>query len=128
MAGTYFDEETNTYYVKGEWASSNEFFVCYWLEHYGHIDDYIFQYSILGGSDVRGGVKVDIVLQNTNKCPLPTPIEIDVEKWHPNKYDGESTFRRAVIEDYFNMPIISLNDEQTNSMENAQRTVRSELL
>ena len=127
MTGTYHDPDTGAYYVQGTWASSNEFYVAYWLEKWGHEDDYIFQYKLMGSNE-RGSIRVDFVLWNTNHCTMPTPIEVDVEHWHQDKYSGEATFRSAMIMQTFGMEPISLSDEETNSLENAKRTVRKKLL
>jgi len=127
--GTYFDQSDGTHYVQSHRASSNEFYVCSWLEEFGHAEDYIFQYDLTRvGRRVRGAVYIDIVLWNTSHFPVAGPIEIDVEQWHKDKFDGEDTLRRSLIQKKFGQPALSLTDAETNTPEAAKRTVRSKLL
>lgn len=66
------------YYVQGQRATLNEANVAWALEQLEQT--YIFQFSILGGKILRGGMVIDFMILT----PFPIPLEVNGEYWHRN--------------------------------------------
>lgn len=123
---TYYDEETGGYFVKGERASSNEYYVALSLEK--HKVNYRFQVPIYGGRQIRGGIIVDFTIVGTAHTPMITPVEVFGEHWHTGTLAGEDSFKLAVEQQYFKVPPIILWGNETSDEEIAERTVVRKVL
>ena len=65
---------------------------------------FVFQYSILGGSNVRTGMIIDFLI---TKPPTQTPLEFFGDHWHENELPGGDLIRLKAMEDYFGVvPLI----------------------
>jgi len=132
--GTYIDNN-GTRYVKYRRATLNEFNLALAMNERGLEDNYWFQYVLdpTGGQDatVRGALKIDYVIFGTQHCPWHTPLEVDVEYWHegPKASSGEDELKRALVTLIFpNAELISVNDDETKTMEAARRTVAKRIV
>jgi len=83
---TYYDQETNTYFVAGTHASQYEYYVALALDKLKI--DYTFQYSPWGFTGVRGQYIVDFLLYN----PMPLPVEVFGEHWHLGCWGRTTSF------------------------------------
>jgi len=84
---------------------------------------YVFQYSIAGGSTIRGGILVDFVVSN----PFSVPVEVFGDYWHESDLDSEDRMRLSRIEEYFNREVVILWGNELKTQEDADRKVREEL-
>lgn len=101
--------------------SLNEWYVALALEKLAI--EYIFQYPLFGGTNVRGGQIVDFVCF----IPNPTPVFLQGEYWHTAKTENEDTLKIAAAEQHFKTKPIILMGEETDEKEKAFQTVREKV-
>jgi hypothetical protein len=85
---------------------------------------YMYQYSILGGRDFRGGQVIDFV------CFTPLgsiPVFIQGAYWHSYRQDPEQTIKIAAARHVFNNEPVLLEEEETDTKEKAFAIVRQKL-
>lgn len=75
---------------------------------------FMYQFEIFGGRDVRGGLILDFLVWN----PMATPLPVHGEYWHREELSGGDQTALIAIADYFNMavddiPILWASDSQT---------------
>ena len=86
--------------------------------------EYIYQYSIYGGTSLRGGIVVDFVVYN----PKAQPVEIQGGYWHSERMAPEDRLSFAAEQQYFgNYPIL-LKEEETDSLQNALSICKKKIL
>jgi len=115
---TYYDQETNTYFVAGTHASLYEFNVALALDKLKI--DYTFQFSPWGFTGVRGQYIVDFLVYN----PMPLPVEVFGEHWHTGQLGSDDKMRLAQIEQYFNQMAEIIWGRECDSYDKALATCR----
>jgi hypothetical protein len=101
--------------------SKNEWYVALALDKLNI--EYIFQYSLFGGTAFRGGQVVDFVVYNPNAIP----VFIQGEYWHDKKSETEDILKQAAAEAHFKTKPVLLMGEDTDEKDKAYATVRREL-
>jgi hypothetical protein len=85
--------------------------------------DYVFQYSLYGGTHVRGGIVVDFVVY----LPFAHPLEVQSERWHTGKFSPHESFRMRRVERYFKRPVRFVYEDLLDSIPNSVTHVRKVL-
>lgn len=88
--------------VQGKTATIPEYKISIALDTLDY--DYIFQYKLWGGQELRGGVVVDWVV-NT---PSPVPMEYDGAHWHTGEASIEDRFQRARVAKHFGVAEVTV--------------------
>lgn len=101
--------------------SKNEWYVALALDKLNV--EYMFQYTLFGGTSIRGGQIVDFVCF----IPTATPVFIQGEYWHDRASETEDMLKQAAAEQYFKTKPILLMGEDTDEKDKAFQTVRREL-
>jgi len=85
--------------------------------------EFIFQFPILGGRRVAGGMVVDFLVYT----PFSVPVEVFGEYWHGTYLRGKDKIKIAILENYFKreVKIAWSGDLETDEM--AMNWVRSNL-
>jgi hypothetical protein len=111
------------YSIQGSKATDIEWFVSIALERLKI--PYIFQYALLGGRTMRGGIVLDFLALTD---PLSTPIDLRGDYWHQPKQRIEDDLGLALMmsRGSFAEPVILYGSELT-SIEQAYSTVKREL-
>lgn len=74
---------------------------------YKYHEPFVFQYAMLGGTDMRGGLVIDFLLTRFN-----VPLEVYGEYWHEDELPGRDIIRVAKMRDMFGMePLILWGSE-----------------
>mgnify|MGYP000949842521 CR=1 FL=1 len=102
--------------------SKNEFYVAMALDKLGL--DYTFQYSIDGGTNIRGGQVIDFIVWN----PRPIPVFVQGEHWHTKTTESEDLLKQAAAYQRFGIRPVLLMGEDTDTVEKAFATVKSKIL
>jgi hypothetical protein len=106
--------------------SQNELNLAQALDHYKM--EYIFQYSILGGKGVRGGLVIDFLVI---KAPLPVPVQIQGSYWHSATMSKYEPFEVAQIEEYAKYAgwdrLLELSEAETSTYEAALMAVKQKV-
>lgn len=88
---------------------------------------YIYQYSILGGTSVRGGYVLDFFLPN--QAPQPVAVNIQGKYWH-RKSSSEEAFETATITAYCNQHgiyYVQVEESETETVEAAEKAIREKV-
>jgi len=85
---------------------------------------YIFHYSLRGGTDVRGGQVVDFVVFNGAET---IPWQVFGERYHPGDLDPTERFNLSVVEWEFQHAVIITWASTVVDKETAMAQVRKEL-
>ena len=109
------------YIVQNQTATLNEYNVSLAFDRLRI--EYIFQFAPWGDYGSRGQYVVDFAL----KSPLWQPVEVFGDYWHTGQLGAEDKIRLALIGDYFKKDVIILWGRDTQTFEDALRTVRKEL-
>lgn len=102
--------------------SINEWYVAQALDRLRA--DYIFQYSIAGGTSLRGGQVIDFVVFTPTGA---IPVYVQGAYWHNIRNDPEQVFNQAEAERIFHNKPVLLDEEKTDTREKALATVRKEI-
>jgi hypothetical protein len=89
--------------------------------------EFIYQYSIRGGSSVRGGQIVDFLVYT---APLPTPLLVQGEYWHRGTKNAVSQFKVIEIQRYFGaeaQPPVEIWDFEIPDRETTYQVVKRKL-
>ena len=113
------DNTRQTYEVDGIRASLNEYNV--WQALVLEDIAYIFQFKLFSAGGAAGEIKVDFVIFPDG---FGRPLEVQGAFWHSN---NDERFRMALIEDYFNQPIIIIEEDESMTIVDARRAVRGEV-
>ena len=98
-------------------ASKNEWYVALALER---LDlEFMFQFSIMGGRNIRGGQVIDFVVFNPNAIP----VFIQGEYWHNAKRESEDLLKQAAAEQEFKTKPVILMGEETDTRDKAYQAV-----
>lgn len=90
--------------------------------------DFEYQYSIAGGSILRGGQIIDFFV---NTVPLPTPVLVQGEYWHGGTKNAESEFKVSFIKKYFGgeaQDPVEIWDYEIPDMQSAYEVLKRKLL
>ena len=90
--------------------------------------DFEYQYSIAGGSILRGGQIIDFLV---NTVPLPTPVLVQGEYWHGGTKNAESEFKVTFIKKYFSgeaQDPVEIWDYEIPNMQSAYEVLKRKLL
>lgn len=87
--------------------------------------DYMYQYQLFGGRNVRGGQVIDFIVQIP---PHPIPIYVQGRYWHSAKMAPEDQLKIAAVDqlDWLDEPLLWYDDELT-SIEAAKALCRMDL-
>jgi len=103
-------------------ASDLEAYVARALDKYGL--EYVFQYPLFGGTELRGGLVVDFVVYN----PFPIPLEVFGEYWHTGTFSAFDRFKLSVEFDYFKREPVVFLEPQVRTPDLAEQAVRTNIL
>lgn len=109
------------YQVQGRHASSNEYYVALALERLRL--PFIFQFAPFGFTGQRGQYVVDFLVQD----PFNLPVEVFGEYWHTGQLGMDDKLRLAVLGNYFHREVLVLWGVDTDTEEEALKTVRKEI-
>jgi hypothetical protein len=98
-------------------GSKNEWYVALALEKLNL--EFMFQFSIMGGRNIRGGQVIDFVVFNPNAIP----VFIQGEYWHNAKKETEDMLKQAAAEQHFKTKPVLLMGEETDTREKAYQAV-----
>jgi len=87
------DTDTGGYYVQDRKASLYEYNFAWALDKRGL--DYAFQFDILGGRLLKGGMVIDFLVFTV---PLSTPVWIHGEYWHMGKQAMIDKYQKAILD------------------------------
>lgn len=86
---------------------------------------YMFQYSILGGTSVRGGQVIDFLVFS----PIGSmPVFVQGSYWHNYRNDPEQQLKLANARHYFKTEPVLLTEAETDSYDHALVAVREKVL
>lgn len=109
------------YNVQGQSATLNEFNVAQALTRLRL--NYIFQFAPFGFTGQRGQYVVDFLVQD----PFNLPVEVFGEYWHTGQLGMDDKLRLAVLGNYFHREVLVLWGVDTDTEEEALKTVRKEI-
>ena len=109
------------YLVHGKSATSNEYFVAAALDKLGI--QFLFQVSYWGGRSLRGGQVLDFLVWN----PLETPVQVFGEYWHSGLLGSKDRLKLAQLQMLFDVPIVILWGNETDSYQDALSAVREKV-
>jgi len=109
------------YLVHGKSATSNEYFVAAALDKLGI--QFLFQVSYWGGRSLRGGQVLDFLVWN----PLETPVQVFGEYWHSGLLGSKDRLKLAQLQMLFDVPIVILWGNETDSFQDALSAVREKV-
>jgi hypothetical protein len=110
-----------TYLVEGDKATTPEYYTALALERLRI--PYEFQYILWGGSQVRGGVRVDFVAY----APFAIPIEVYGEYWHTGQLGADDRMRNARVANYFKHAVEIVWGKDATTFQDALAAVRKAL-
>jgi hypothetical protein len=102
--------------------SINEWFVYLALERLRAA--YIYQYAIGGGTSLRGGQVIDFLVFSATG---PIPVFVQGAYWHTYRQDPEQVLKIAEARRVFRNEPVLLEEEETNTREEAYRAVRTKI-
>ena len=86
--------------------------------------EFIYQYPLFGGTSVRGGYVLDFLV---DLIGVPTPLEVQSQRWHSGRFAREERLRAAIIERIFGVQMKFVWDTELTIKGEALIAVREAL-
>lgn len=86
---------------------------------YKYDEPFVFQYAVLGGIDMRGGLIIDFLLTR-----FMTPLEVYGDYWHEDEISGDEILRLAKLKEIFGTEPLVILGSKAETPQMVERWVR----